>query len=67
MANLLAALKALVPILEPLGEQGVNQLWSSVVDPFVAGLSDNSDMKSALVCFSPAAKQFLILEIQKLK
>jgi len=67
MSQLLAALKSLIPILEPIGEQGVNQLWSSVVDPYIASLGDGSDLKALLVCLSPAMKQFVILEIQKLK
>ncbi len=66
MESFLAVLKALVPILEPIGEQGINQLFSSVVDPYLAGLPDTSDWKLAGQCFSPAMKAFLIAEIKKL-
>lgn len=67
MTNLLLALKALIPVLEPLGEQGINQLWTTVVDPYIATLSSNADVKTLLQCLSPAMKQFVITEIQKLK
>lgn len=67
MSQLLLALKALIPILEPIGEQGINQLFASVVDPFIAELSDSSDLKLVAQCLSPGLKAFFIAEIQKLK
>lgn len=67
MNSILSALKALLPVIEPLGEQGVEQLWASVIDPFIAGLSDSNDSKALLQCISPGLKQFALLEMKKLK
>lgn len=66
MAALLATLKALVPVLEPLGEQGINQLFTQVVNPYVASLSDSNDMKLAAQCLAPGVQAFLIAEIKKI-
>jgi hypothetical protein len=67
MTSFLTILKSLLPILEPIGEQGVNQLFSSVVDPAIASMSDSSDLKRAALVFAPAVKQFLIAELSQMK
>lgn len=66
MLSLLAVLKSLVPILEPLGENGVNQLFATVIDPYIASLPDSNDLKLAGQCLSPGVKAFLIAEMKKL-
>lgn len=63
--TLLAMLKSMIPILEPLGEQGIAQLFVAI-DAEIAKMS-HSDLKDAAMIFSPALKQFAILEMQKLK
>ncbi len=63
--SILTLLKGLTPILEPLGEQGVTQLFV-VIDQAIANLPQN-DFKDAAKIFSPAFKAFALLEIQKLK
>lgn len=66
MDAILKILKTLVPILEPLGEQGINQLFTDVVDPYVANLPDSNDFKLAAQCLSPGIKAFMIAELKKL-
>jgi hypothetical protein len=66
MNQLLQILKSLAPVLEPLGEQGINALFDAVVVPALSSGSDNDIMQLAR-CLAPGLKQFLILEIQKLK
>lgn len=63
--SILSMLKSLLPVLEPLGEQGVNQLFT-VIDQEIATLPQN-DFKDAAKIFSPAFKAFALLEINKLK
>ena len=65
LSSILSMLKALVPVLEPIGEQGINQVWAQV-DAQIASLSDSSDWKTLLQSLSPAIKQFIILELKKL-
>lgn len=65
MAQILLILKGLIPVLEPLGESGINQLWIQV-DAGIAAMADASDMKLAAQCLSPGVKAFLIAEIKKL-
>ena len=67
MNSVLVYLKALIPILEPIGEQGVNQLFAEVIDPAIASMSDSADLKRILVILSPAAKQIILAELQQLK
>ncbi len=63
--NFIQLLKSLLPILKPLGEQGVNQLFD-MLDKEVASLSDSSDFKTLFVCLLPGLRQFAILEVKKL-
>lgn len=63
--NILAMLKSMIPILEPLGEEGVNQLFL-LIDGEIAKMG-NGDLKDAATIFSPALKQFAVLELKKLK
>lgn len=65
LSSILVLLKGMIPVLEPIGEQGIGQLFS-IIDAEVAKMS-NSDFKDLAVVLSPALKQFAILEIQKLK
>lgn len=55
----------MIPVLEPIGEQGIDQLFV-IIDGEVAKMPA-SDVKDALVIFSPALKAFAVLEIKKLK
>lgn len=63
--NFLQLLKSLLPILKPLGEQGVNQLFD-MLDAEVAKMSDSADLKLLLVCLLPGLRKFAILEVQKI-
>lgn len=65
LVSLIALLKSLVPVLEPIGEQGVEQLFQ-IIQGEVDKLS-NSDFKDAATILLPALKQFALLEIRKLK
>lgn len=67
MNSIVDILKALIPLLEPLGEQGIEQLFTTVIDPYVASLSDSGDLKGLLTCVTPGLKQFMLLEMKKLK
>lgn len=64
-SSVLAILKSMIPILEPLGEQGIAQLFTAI-DAEIAKMPKN-DFKDAAQIFSPALKAFAILELQKLK
>lgn len=64
MTQLLAILKSLIPILEPLGEQGIEALWV-YVDAEIAQMS--GDSKDICLVLSPAFKQVALLELRKLK
>lgn len=65
LSDILALLKTFVPILEPLGEQGIEQLFVSLqaqVDKMA-----QSDGKDLAVILLPALKAFALLELRKLK
>ncbi len=64
-SSVLAILKSMIPILEPIGEEGVAQLFDAI-DAEVAKMG-NGDFKDAATIFSPALKAFAILELKKLK
>jgi hypothetical protein len=64
-SSILQALKSFIPILEPLGEQGVNQLFS-IIDAEIAKLA-SPDLKEAGQILSPALRQFAIAELKKLQ
>jgi hypothetical protein len=65
LSSLLSLLKSLIPVLEPIGEQGVNQLFTQV-NAWVASVS-SPDEKLVLQFLVPALQQFVIAELQKLK
>ena len=65
MSTLLALLKGLVPVLEPLGEQGVNNLFAQL-DAQVVKMPP-SDWKDLATIMSPGMKAFVLLELGKLK
>lgn len=67
MDSILSILKSLVPILEPIGEQGINQLFSDVIGPAIAGMSDSGDLKILAQALAPGIQAFLIAEVKKLK
>lgn len=59
-----ALLQQMAPLLEPMLEQGVNQLWVQV-DAEIATLT-SPDVKLVLQALSPAMKGILISELQNL-
>jgi hypothetical protein len=63
--DFLKLLKSLLPLLKPLGEQGVNQLFD-LLDVEVAKLSDSNDMKDFAKCLLPALRAFAVLEVKKI-
>jgi hypothetical protein len=63
--NFLQLLKSLIPVLKPLGEQGVNQLFD-LLEGEVAKMSDSNDGKVLLQCLLPGLRKFAILEVQKI-
>lgn len=65
LATVISMLKGMIPILEPIGEQGINQLFT-VIDSEIAKLG-TGDMADFAKILSPALKQFAIMELQKLK
>lgn len=65
MNTVLQLLKGIIPILEPIGENGINELFV-VIDGEIAKMSDSSDLKTLVACMSPALKQFLLIELKKL-
>lgn len=64
LASIVAMLKGFIPILEPIGEQGLAQLWS-IVDAEVAKVS-SPDVKEFLQAVSPAVKAYALAEMKKL-
>lgn len=64
--NLVNLIKGLLPILLPLGEQGINQLFE-MIEAEVKKMSDSNDLKQLAVCLLPGLKQFAIIELNKLK
>lgn len=64
LAAILAMLKQFIPVLEPLGEAGINQLFD-VVDAEVLKLKgDLADMAPIL---AKALREVALLEMRKLK
>lgn len=64
LANVISMLRQFIPILEPLGEQGINQLFA-IIDVEVAKLS--GDIADIAPILSAALKQVALLEMRKLK
>lgn len=65
LSDILVLLEGLIPVLEPIGEQGIAQLFG-IIQAKVNAMSQ-SDFKDAAVILLPALQQFAILEIRKLK
>lgn len=65
LSDILALLKGIIPILEPIGEQGIAQLFGMIQSKVDA--MAQSDFKDAAVILLPALQQFALLEIRKLK
>ena len=66
MPSFLAMLKSLIPVIEPMGEQGINNLFSSVVNPYIAAMPDSADAKLLYQSLAPGVQSFLIAEMKKL-
>jgi hypothetical protein len=62
--NFLTVLTSLAPLLEPVGEEGVNALFATL-NAEIAKIA-NPDAKAFLVAISPAIQGFLIAEVKKL-
>lgn len=65
LSDILALLKGLIPVIEPIGEQGIEQLFMSIQGQI--DKMSNSDFKDAAIVLLPALKQFALLELRKLK
>lgn len=65
MTSIINLLKGLIPILEPLGEQGITSLFDTL-DADIAKMSDSNDFKLLLKVLSPGLRQFAIAEIKKI-
>lgn len=61
--TVLKMLKGLIPVLKPLGEQGINQLFD-ILDAEVAKL--HGDLKDIAPIFVKAAREVALLEFRKL-
>lgn len=61
----LAILKTLIPLLEPIGEQGIEAVWATF-DAEIAKLT-SPDLKDIYTILSPAFKQAALVELRKLK
>lgn len=66
ITSVLALFKSIIPVLEPLGEQGINSLFDAL-DAEIATMSDSNDLKVLAKILSPGLRQFAITEIQKIK
>lgn len=65
LGTLLAMLKSLVPVLLPLGESGINQLFQ-LIDAEIAKIPKTNDASEILPIVSVAAKQIVLMEFRKL-
>ncbi len=65
LTSILSMLKALIPVLEPIGEQGIAQLFD-LLDAQVAK-STSPDMKDTLPIISKALREIALLEFRKLR
>lgn len=61
--SILAMLKSIMPVLEPLGEQGMNQLFD-LLDAEVAKLG--GDMKEIGPVLTKALREVALIELRKL-
>lgn len=66
LTTVLGMLKNLLPLLEPLGEQGITNLFTSIGTE-VDKMSDSSDLKVLAKILLPGLQQFAVMELQKLK
>lgn len=64
LSSILAMLKSLIPVLEPLGEQGINQLFD-ILDAQVAKL--HGDIADIAPILAKALREVALLEMKKLK
>lgn len=63
LGSILSILKSLIPVLLPLGEQGINQLFD-ILDAEVAKLG--GDLKDMAPILSKALREVALLEFRKL-
>lgn len=61
--SIVSALKALIPVLKPLGEQGINQLFD-LVDAEAAKLG--GDLKDVAPILAKALREIALVEFRKL-
>lgn len=63
LASIIAMLKSLIPVLKPLGEQGISQLFD-IVDAEAAKLG--GDMKDIAPIMAKALREVALVEFRKL-
>lgn len=65
LQSVMMMLKGLATVLEPMGEEALNNLWLTI-DAEIAKMA-SPDMKDIAMILSPALKQAALMELKKLK